>query len=51
MRRMAAFMAPWLEMIAHEHRIEAHPFGLDGVIEEFPRRELFGGRLVAKLQH
>ena len=25
--------------------------GLDGEIQQRPRRELFGGRLVAKLQH
>ena len=50
-RRMAALVAPRLEVIADEHRVEPDPFGLDGETQQFPGSELFGGRLVAQLQH
>src|SRR6185437_2781873 len=49
-RRVAAGMAPWLEMIADENRIKSALLGENGEIEQFVRSELLSGCLVAQSQ-
>ncbi len=46
-----AGVPPGLEMIAHHDRVEADGFGVNGEIEELPRRELLCRSLVAEFQH
>jgi len=47
---MAAMMAPWLEMIAHEDGIEAERLGETGEIQKLARSKLFCRGLVAELE-
>ena len=47
-RRMAVGVAPRLEMVAHENRIESIGFGRDCEIQQLARSELLGGGLVTE---
>ena len=48
---MSALVYPGLEVIAHEHRIEAELLGEAGEAEQLTRSELLRGGLVADLDH
>ena len=48
---MAAGVPPGLEVIADHDRVEADGFGVNGEIEQLPRRELLRRGLVAEFQH
>ena len=50
-RRVAAGVAPGLEVVADQDRIEAHRFGVDREIEQLAGRELLCRGFVAELQH
>src|SRR6188472_1585036 len=50
-RRVSVGVAPGLEMIANENRIEAGLLGKTGEIEKFARSELFGRGFVSKSKH
>jgi hypothetical protein len=49
--RVAAGVAPGLEMVAHEHRVEARFFGQHGKVQQCLWAELLSGRLVSKFKH
>src|SRR5207302_8075712 len=48
--RVSVGVAPGLEMVADEHRVEPVRLGRDGEVEELARAELLGRSLVPELQ-